>query len=154
MTMSADYSYTNLHIVPWDVYNAGQIVANSAQDISDALVVIADTLSKLKLGWVGTSAAEAQSFGDEWTMAMTNLFGTSGDPWLGALGQVIVTLYTAAGNYTASEEAITSMFGSLATSLSAHAASSGGPAPAVGPGDLVIDPTLSAVGEVGWTGAS
>jgi|HubBroStandDraft_1064217.scaffolds.fasta_scaffold26802_4 hypothetical protein len=154
MTIPADYNAATLHIVPWDVYNAGQIVQNAAEDIIGALTVIGDTLNKLQLGWVGTSAAEAKSFGDEWTAAMTNLFGSNADPSSGVLNQVIVTLFTAAGNYTASEQAITSMFASMASSLPspyARTLASDAPAPAEGPGVSVTDGSMSAVGEIGWT---
>jgi uncharacterized protein YukE len=153
MTIPATYDAVTLNVVPWDIYNAAQTVDLAVNDVIDALQSIGTTLSHLQLGWVGTSAAEAQSFGDEWTAAMTNLFGSTADPTAGVLSQVVVALYTAAGNYSGAEQGITTMFASLANAIPYSTGASNGPAPAVGPetDTSVTDPTQTAIGFSSWT---
>ena len=162
MTVPAEYNAVSLIISPTEIYDAGLNVQTAAEDVINALKTINDTLDALQLGWDGTTAAEAKDFSDQWTAAMTNLFGddskgkgastttTTGTAGMGVLSQVIETLLTAGGNYGSAEGNVTSMFTSLSSGLSVAGGGSDDTAP-MPPGSPVSDGTLSSVGEINWT---
>jgi hypothetical protein len=152
MTVPAEYNDVSLSISPTGIYDIGLNVKTTGEEVISALQKINNTLNDLQLGWNGTSAAEAKDFADQWTAAMTNLFGDgSGDSsGAGVLNQVIATLLTAGGNYGAADGNVASMFNSLASGLSAPGGGGpdSAPIPAGGP---LTDGSLSSVGETGWT---
>jgi hypothetical protein len=59
------------------------------------------------VGWVGTSASDAQDFSTQWTRAVNNLFGSTSDPTSGALPKVTDAVAQAAMNYGVAEDTIT-----------------------------------------------
>jgi len=104
--------------------NADRIFQSAATDIPNQAQVIANAINNivqiwngLKLGWVGTTASEAQQFNDQWTNAVKQLFGTDSDPSSGALPRIADGVALAAINYGEAEDAVTKMFNSLTVGL-------------------------------------
>jgi hypothetical protein len=71
----------------------------------------------LKLGWSGTSADEAQDFGNSIAANLGRLFGTSADPESGLLPRVARAVSTAAINFGVAEHSNVRMFDSLTSGL-------------------------------------
>jgi len=141
----AVYDDVSMTFAPVTLYQAGEAIATDVNGVVDALSSIMNTLSSLRLGWAGATAAEAQQIGDAWTACMTNLFGT-GETNTGVLGQLITVLLTAASNYDAAEVSNTAMFTQLAGGLTG-----GGGNPVGAASDPVTDPSVSSVGEIGFS---
>jgi hypothetical protein len=77
---------------------------------------------KGKLGWVGTSAAEAQDFSDRINANVKQLFGTSdapasGAPGSGALPKIATGVDMASVNVGETEDVVKRMFDSLTPGL-------------------------------------
>jgi uncharacterized protein YukE len=150
VTVPAEYNAVNLSMTPSEISDTGIALELAADEVISALNSINTTLGNLQLGWAGTTATEAKDFVDQWTAAMTNLFGSKKDASGGVLNQAITTLTTAAGNYADAEQSVAAMFNSLSSSLGS--ATGGGsdttPIPA---SPSVTDGSQSAVGESNWT---
>ncbi len=155
MTVPAEYNDVALRISPASVYEIGNNIQAAVGNVIDALGSITSTLNGLQLGWVGSTATEAKQFTDQWTAAMTNLFGVgpasgNGSASMGVLQQVIAALMTVGGNYGVAETGIVSMFNSLAAGTTTDkntstSSSTGGPT-----ATSVTDPSQSSVGEINW----
>lgn len=157
MTIPADYNAVSMRVTPSELSTAADAIKSLVGLVANELTSIGDTLTNLELGWDGSTAAEAKSFSSQWMAAMTELFGppdgSSGHSgqasYPGVLNAVVTGLEAAAGNYSAAESAIESMFGALSSQLGAAGQGSGqDPIPA---GTSITDGSLSAVGEINWT---
>jgi hypothetical protein len=102
-------------------------VPNHITSIADSLNSIVTTLGNLKLSWIGSSATQATDFSNQWQLCMTSLFGTTTTPEAGLLVQYAGGLATAFANYDQTEDAMASMFGTMAMSIAY------GPVPRVSP---------------------
>jgi hypothetical protein len=80
---------------------------------------IHDIWEGLALGWVGTSAAEAQDFSQRWNHAIEQLFGRHDDPKSGALPKIANAVGYASINYGEAEDVAVKMFQSLLDALNA-----------------------------------
>jgi uncharacterized protein YukE len=85
-------------------------IMNEAKVMANAISTISQTWTNLQLGWVGTSAQEAQDFNNQWNQAIDRLFGTVKDPASGALPKIAEAVATAAVNYAEAEDAVTKTF--------------------------------------------
>jgi uncharacterized protein YukE len=147
--LPASYDAVSIKVAPAQLRNSSVNIETWVIDIFNEIESISSALSKLHAGWDGTSAAEAQDFSNQWTAAMTQLYGSADGSSAGLLSLVASGLLAAAGNYSAADTALTTMFGSLSTQLSA--ASSGDDTSPIPAGAAITDGSLSAVGEVSWT---
>jgi uncharacterized protein YukE len=150
VTVPAEYNAVSLSMTPSEVSDTGLALGLAADEVISALNSINTTLGNLELGWAGTTATEAKDFVDQWTAAMTNLFGSQKDASGGVLNQAIITLTTAAGNYSDAEQSIVTMFNSLSSSL-ASATGGGSDTTPIPAGNSITDGSQSAVGESDWT---
>jgi uncharacterized protein YukE len=78
---------------------------------------INDTWNGLKLGWMGRTADEAQSFNDQWNAAIKSLFGTEEDPSSGVLNKIEVAVHYASVNYGVAEDVVVKMFNQIAAAI-------------------------------------
>lgn len=85
--------------------------------IADSINRIVDVWNGLKLGWVGTTADEAQAFNDAWSAAITKLFGTQDDPTSGILSHIGNAVALASINYGEAESIVTQMFRDMSNAL-------------------------------------
>lgn len=150
MTVPANYDAVTMSVEPGPLNYAADSIGDATNSIISALNSIGNALSGLRLSWNGDASSEATDFADQWLSAMTGLFGSDSNPQSGVINQVIIALLTAAGNYSSSEESLTSMFTQLASSISAgpNDGSDTAPIPA---GTDTPDASLSAVAEINWT---
>jgi hypothetical protein len=139
-----------MSVEPGPLNFAADSIGDATNGIVSALNTIGTTLSGLQLSWNGDAASEAQDFANQWMSAMTGLFGSDSNPQSGVMNQVIIALLTAAGNYSSSEESITSMFTQLASAIPAGSGGGSDTAP-IPAGTDAPDASLSAVAEINWT---
>ena len=85
--------------------------------IADSINGIVDTWNELKIGWVGRTKEEAEAFNDEWTAAISTLYGSKKDPEAGILTQIGQLVGSAAINYGHIETVVTKMFRDFNNSL-------------------------------------
>jgi uncharacterized protein YukE len=90
---------------------------NSAQTLMDAVNGTVQTWNNLKVGWVGTSADEAQAFNDQWTRAVNSLFGSQADPTSGVLQKIANGTVLASINYGEAEDTVVNNFMNVANSV-------------------------------------
>lgn len=117
-SVPADYDAVTMTVAPVDLITAGQQITAAVTEIVDCLNAIDNTLDGLQLGWAGSTAAEAKDFGDQWSAAMIQMFGTKAAPGEGVMNVVIFALMSAGNNYDAAEDAICQMFNGFGTKLS------------------------------------
>ncbi len=150
MLLPADYNAVNLTMTPAEISSTSQALGLAVDEVISSLDVINSTLNDLALGWAGTTAAEVKDFGDQWTAAMDNLFGSGKKTSVGVLDQVITALATAADNYSSTEQSVAAMFNALDSSLSVKTPGGSDTTP-IPAGTSVTDGSQSAVGETNWT---
>jgi hypothetical protein len=149
MTVPANYDAVTMSVEPGTLNFAADSIEDATNSIISDLNTIGNTLTGLHLSWNGDAASEAQDFANQWMNAMNGLFGSDSNPQSGVMNQVIIALLTAAGNYSSTEESLTSMFTQLASAISAPSGGSDtAPIPA---GTDAPDASLSAVAEINWT---
>jgi uncharacterized protein YukE len=89
---------------------------NSAQTLMEAVNGVVQTWNNLKVGWVGTSADEAQAFNDQWVHAVNSLFGSQADPTSGVLPKIANGTALASINYGEAEDTVMQNFMNVANS--------------------------------------
>jgi hypothetical protein len=99
----------------------------AAQGVADSIDTIVNTWNDLKLGWMGTSASEAQDFADRWTKAVQRLFGSGDQSDPGAFGRLVDAVQLASVNYGEAEDANVKMFRSLLDGLTGPPGTPGPP---------------------------
>jgi hypothetical protein len=121
LTVAPPSNYDNagllIRIDPGNVFFHVGDMQYEAQAIGDAITAIVGIWNNLRLGWVGTTAAEAQDFNTRWVAAVQALFGTSADPKSGALPRIADAVAYAAINYGEAEDSNQKMFQSLTNDL-------------------------------------
>jgi hypothetical protein len=150
VTVPANYDAVTMSVEPSTLNFAADSIEDATNSIISALNTIGNTLSRLQLSWNGDAASEADDFANQWMSAMTGLFGSDTNPQSGVINQVIIALLTATGNYSSSEESITTMFNQLASAISAGSGDGSDTAP-IPAGTDTPDASLSAVAEINWT---
>ena len=127
-TTFPNYDTVKLTISPAGLAAANTTVNNLIEDIVKQLTTIMSTMSDLKLSWTGGSASVASEFSDQWSAAMTALFGTKKDPTSGVLVALAAGLGSAADNYNMAEQTISGWFTAFNAAISSTAPSTGAPA--------------------------
>ena len=102
-------------------------MVNEADVIANAISSIVEIWNGLKLGWVGTTAAEAQDFSNRWNHAVQLLFGTEKDPASGVLPKIAQAVAIASINYGEAEDTVMEMFKTLTDGLNAPPGTPGPP---------------------------
>jgi len=92
------------------------LVAHS-ENIADRITAIVNVWNGLQVGWVGNTADEAQAFNDEWSAAISRLYGSVGSSESGILRQIAYTVSVASINYGAAEDAVRKMFKDILDAL-------------------------------------
>ena len=121
MTQPSNYNDIGMSIKvdPTAMYNyANTDVRNAADALAGSISRIGGIWEGLRLGWVGTTADEAQDFSDQWNAAVTGLLGT-GDGSTGALPKIGGAVVAASINYGDAEDTNQKMFQSLSSAMSA-----------------------------------
>jgi uncharacterized protein YukE len=108
-----------------EVNTCVSMIDMASTEIANALSDIINSLSNLKLSWVGQSSELMTEYNDLWALATTLLFGTQSDPSKGALNQLSQTLSSAMNNYSTTEQAITESFNKFRNALNTTGGSSG-----------------------------
>jgi uncharacterized protein YukE len=78
--------------------------------VADSINRINDIWQNLALGWVGTTADEAQDFNNRWNGAIVALFGSPAATGSGVLSEIAQAVGVAAINYGEAEDTIRKMF--------------------------------------------
>ena len=120
----ANYDAVTLNIDPSVLNSSAETLLNLITNINDGLTNISNALSGLSLSWVGTSSSEATQYENEWNTATQALFGTPDDPTTGALNILYGGVASAAANYSANEDNISTMFNTFTSGVSASSSSS------------------------------
>lgn len=115
----SNYDDPSLQIIvdPTGMFSHVSDLQFEANLVMDAINAIDGIWNNLKLGWVGTTASEAQDFNNQWLAAIQALFGTTADPDSGAFSKVIDAVATASINYGEAEDGNQKMFEALTSSL-------------------------------------
>src|ERR1700730_2522552 len=111
---------TLYHYADVDIPAQDALIANGVSNIDK-------TWEGLALGWVGSSATEAQNFNNRWNSAVTKLFGTPEDPSTGALQKIAHAVGLAAVNFGVTEDVVMHMFQSLVDGMGAPPGQPGSP---------------------------
>jgi hypothetical protein len=89
----------------------------SITQVADQIKKVGDIGSSLNIGWVGTTAQEAQDFIDRWQKTMTTLFGRSDAdpntppaPGEDILGRIAAAVTGAAVNFAWANKSVTDVF--------------------------------------------
>lgn len=107
---------TVFRIDPLTIFRHAKVdLFNEANSIGDAVQNIFNIWEELELGWVGTSAAEAQDFSDRMNANLRQLFGTKDAP--GVLSKIANAIAAASINFGLAEDNVKKMFDSLGTGL-------------------------------------
>jgi hypothetical protein len=88
-------------------------IPNHIQNLAHSISKIVGVWNKLNndnVGWVGTSASEAQDWNSKWSGAVNGLFGSDSDPASGVLPKIAGAVAQAALNYGTAEDTITTNF--------------------------------------------
>jgi hypothetical protein len=88
-----------------------------AKAIGAAIENIFNIWQGLKLGWVGTTATEAQDFSDRMNATLKKMFGSDDDPTSGVLPKVATAIGKASINFGETEDVMKKMFDTLTTDL-------------------------------------
>jgi uncharacterized protein YukE len=92
----------------WTVANTA--ITQYGNQIADSISNINSVWEQLKVGWVGTTADQAEKFNTAWQGAIRSLFGTVADPGSGVLSKLGQAVGLAADNYAETEVSVTKMF--------------------------------------------
>src|ERR1700730_14725153 len=90
---------------------------NVAKQIGDSIENIIQIWDGLRLGWMGSSADEAQDFANRFNANLSHMFGSNADPSSGVLPRVATAVEGAAINFGVTEDTVWRMFESLNSGL-------------------------------------
>jgi uncharacterized protein YukE len=116
-----------IRVDPDNMFSHVGDMTSEAQVIGDAITAIVGIWNNLKLGWVGTSASEAQDFSTNWVNAVTALFGNGAAG--GAFQKIADAVGMASTNYGEAESSNEQMFLTLIKSLGSSSSSTAVPPP-------------------------
>ncbi|WP_436531114.1 hypothetical protein [Actinoplanes sp. HUAS TT8] len=142
MSPEPTVNYDELHtaiVVDMDAINsAATTLETRGKNVATGLVNINNTLSGLRLGWVGTTAAEVEAFSNRWVTVATALFGTEAanndddlDSKDGVLNVMIVGLKSVVAAWNKTDHDLKAYFDGMAAGLNPDntSTSTGGEAP-------------------------
>lgn len=109
-----------IRVDPGAMFQGGNRVITEANGIMDIINRVVNIWNNLNIGWIGTSATEAQDYLNRWTQAIQNLFGTDANPGSGALPELAAAAEQAAINYAEAEKMNAMMFEGLGFSLASN----------------------------------
>jgi hypothetical protein len=120
-----DTAGATIKVAPDNVFQSATVaIPGLGKEIADSVNRVVQIWNDLKLGWVGTTATEAQDFNDRWAADISQLFGSPAEilgetagytP--GILNQLATGIAMAATNYGQAEDVVTSMFNQTADAL-------------------------------------